>query len=161
MFEKDAEEILDKHCDCELHSECLEGIRIRCSDFEEKKKLLIEGIEFGYNKANKWHYVKDGDLPEVDNKIVSCICGDGYIDGKRHYILKLLTRKEFPLFQPVYAWKEIVLPELPKEIKENEEWYVILNMNCKYEICRMCPKSGLFKGSYEECEKWIAQRESE
>ncbi len=48
-----------------------------------------------------------------------------------------------------------------KEIKEDEEWYVILNMNCKYEICRMCPKSGLFKGSYEECEKWIAQRESE
>lgn len=39
-----------------------------------------------------------------------------------------------------------------------EEWYVILNMNCKYEICRMCPKSGLFKGSYEECEKWIEQK---
>ena len=41
----------------------------------------------------------------------------------------------------------------------NNEWYVILNMNCKYEICRMCPKSGLFKGSYEECEKWIEQKE--
>lgn len=48
-------------------------------------------------------------------------------------------------------------------IKEewNEEWYVILNMNCKYEICRMCPKSGLFKGSYEECEKWIKQKQKE
>lgn len=43
----------------------------------------------------------------------------------------------------------------------NEEWYVILNMNCKYEICRMCPKSGLFKGSYEECEKWIEQKQKE
>ena len=43
----------------------------------------------------------------------------------------------------------------------NEEWYVILNMNCKYEICRMCPKSGLFKGSYEECEKWIEQKKKE
>ena len=42
-----------------------------------------------------------------------------------------------------------------------EEWYVILNMNCKYEICRMCPKSGLFKGSYEECEKWIEQKQKE
>ena len=44
---------------------------------------------------------------------------------------------------------------------KNEEWYVIFNMNCKYEICRMCPKSGLFKGSYEECEKWIKQKKKE
>ena len=43
----------------------------------------------------------------------------------------------------------------------DEEWYVILSMNCKYEICRMCPKSGLFKGSYEECEKWIEQKQKE
>lgn len=43
----------------------------------------------------------------------------------------------------------------------NEEWYVILNMNCKYEICRMCPKSGLFKGTYKECEKWIKEKLSE
>jgi len=42
-----------------------------------------------------------------------------------------------------------------------EEWYVILNMNCKYEICRMCPKSGLFKGTYEECENWIKQKQKE
>ena len=70
-----------------------------------------QGATFGYNKANEWHYVKDGDLPEVDNRIVLCICGDGYIDEKKHYILKLLTKKEFPLFQPVYAWREIILPE--------------------------------------------------
>ena len=44
---------------------------------------------------------------------------------------------------------------------DKEEWYVILNMNCKYEICRKCPKSGLFKGSYEECEKWIEQKKKE
>ena len=76
-----------------------------------------DGAEFGYNKANEWHYVANDDLPKVDNKIVLCVCGDGYyVDGKRHYTLKLLTRKEFSLFQPVYAWKEIVLPEL----KESE-----------------------------------------
>lgn len=34
--------------------------------------------------------------------------------------------------------------------KEQEEtYYVILNMNIQYEICRMCPKSGLFKGTYK------------
>ena len=39
--------------------------------------------------------------------------------------------------------------------EEKETYYVILNMNIQYEICRMCPKSGLFKGTYKECEAWI------
>ena len=78
--------------------------------FEE---AFLAGLKAG---RPQWHKVADGDLPEVDNRIVLCVCVNGYIDGKRNYTLKLLTRKEFPLFQPVYAWKEIVLPELPKEI---------------------------------------------
>ena len=41
------------------------------------------------------------------------------------------------------------------------EWYVILNMNCKYEICRRCPKSGLFKGSLKECDDWIKQKQKD
>ena len=28
---------------------------------------FVNGAEFGYNKANEWHYVKDGDLPQVLN----------------------------------------------------------------------------------------------
>ena len=44
---------------------------------------------------------------------------------------------------------------------KNEPWYVILNMDSRYEICRRCPKSGLFKGTYEECEKWIEQKKNE
>ena len=39
--------------------------------------------------------------------------------------------------------------------EQKETYYVILNMNIQYEICRMCPKSGLFKGTYKECEAWI------
>ena len=104
MFEKEAEEYYYKTY----------PVTLNIGEEERKKEvtdIFIKGAEFGYNKANEWHYVKDGDLPEVDNRIVLCVCGDGYIDGKRHYILKLLTRKEFPLFQPVYAWKEIVLPK--------------------------------------------------
>ena len=45
--------------------------------------------------------------------------------------------------------------------REAEEWYVILNMNCKYEICRRCPKSGLFKGSLKECDAWIKQKQKD
>ena len=39
--------------------------------------------------------------------------------------------------------------------EQKKTYYVILNMNIQYEICRMCPKSGLFKGTYKECESWI------
>ena len=103
MFEKEAEDNKPPYAFCSIVTDC-----------ELWKDGFQKGAKFGYNKANEWHYVKDGDLPEVDNRIVLCVCVDGYIDEKKHYILKLLTRKEFPLFQPVYAWKEIVLP------KENE-----------------------------------------
>ena len=37
----------------------------------------------------------------------------------------------------------------------------MLNMNCKYEICRRCPKSGLFKGSLKECDDWIKQKQKD
>lgn len=40
-------------------------------------------------------------------------------------------------------------------MEENEVYYVILNMNCQYEICRKCPKSGIFKGTHKECEAFI------
>ena len=101
MFEKAAEEYFGNLDEC------------RTKDL--MRSAFKAGAEFGYNKANEWHYVANDDLPKVDNKIVLCICGNGYIDEKRNYILKLLTRKEFPLFQPVYAWKEIVLPELKEQ----------------------------------------------
>ena len=106
MFEREAEEYTENPKSAWKQGRtCVGSVR----------QAFKDGAEFGYNKANEWHYVKDGDLPEVDNRIVLCVCGNGYIDGKRNYILKLLTRKEFPLFQPVYYWKEIVLPELKVE----------------------------------------------
>ena len=40
-------------------------------------------------------------------------------------------------------------------MEEDEVYYVILNMNCQYEICRKCPKIGIFKGTREECEAFI------
>ena len=48
MFEKEAEE----YC---MHQSLLEDVRDNiCMAFED-------GATFGYNKANEWHYVKDGD----------------------------------------------------------------------------------------------------
>ena len=90
-----------------------------------------DGAEFGYNKANEWHYVKDGDLPNkeleekqllvrVRNYTEDCIFayymlnkyysknGKGfYSDIDCDYLIDI---------KDVIAWKEIVLPEL----KESE-----------------------------------------
>ena len=54
------------------------------------------GVEFGFNKVNEWHYVKDG-LP--DEERLHWVDGDYEVQDE--YII---------------AWKEIVLPKL----KESE-----------------------------------------
>ena len=97
MFEKEAEEWWNNEYSPSL--------------YDNVSEVWQEGAEFGYNKANEWHYVKDGDLPKDSNKIVLCICGGGFINGKINYVCRLLTRKEFSLFGTVYRWKEIVLPK--------------------------------------------------
>ena len=82
-----------------------EGIRDRQVAREQGFK---DGAEFGYNKANKWHYVKDGDLPK---------------ESKKYYVYSEEWGVEVRKFiadagcfecrnNIIVAWKEIVLPEL-------------------------------------------------
>ena len=120
MFEKEAEEILNTHCDCELLPECTAEIKCRCSDFEESKKLLIEGIEFGYNKAaNEWHYPSKGEYPKDEKEVLVYMWGSLYIGfySERYYEN---NRWHFEQFseesEQVTAWKEIVLPK-ERELK--------------------------------------------
>ena len=93
---------------------------------QEKAYDFKKGAEFGYNKANEWHYVKD-ELPPLDTNVlvihrwartpevgkrievfinssvwVWAMCSDRY----------RYTSDD----ENVIAWKEIVLPEL----KESE-----------------------------------------
>ena len=75
------------------------------------KQGFKDGAEFGYNKANEWHYVKDGDLPSdrhghvvINQDWDKVTIRNGrfeYLDGDKANVI---------------AWKEIVLPEL----KESE-----------------------------------------
>lgn len=67
------------------------------------------GAEFGYNKANEWHYVKDGDLPK-GNGLFIFYWKLGSIDD--YMVFKGTINN---IHKDVVAWKEIVLPELPKE----------------------------------------------
>jgi len=130
MFEKEAEESSKKaFCIAHTHEDEL----IYRNGFQQ-------GAEFGYNKANEWHKVADGDLPKAYQKcyfIYSNVYGeDGKISFSKSDINVLTGIYAFfldktgeettePCFyddinddeiglKEVYAWKEIVLP---KEIK--------------------------------------------
>ena len=75
-------------------------------------KAFKDGAEFGYNKANEWHFVKD-ELPEL-YKDVLVVFPRGDCDVKRltnHN--EWVSRGSWCSLTDVIAWKE--LPELPKE----------------------------------------------
>ena len=107
MFEKEAEE---------RGNEKIKGNNdlARCSR-KSYKDGFKEGAEFGYNKANEWHYVKDGDLPDNQRK-VEVFTKDRVIhiavidsEGEEWYTGRYFG-KTIPMNQ-VIAWKEIVLPK--------------------------------------------------
>ena len=104
MFEKEAEEYGNEYWDCLVDSD----------DREMLQEAYKDGAEFGFNKANEWHYVKDGDYPKEDNRIMLCYCRKGYHGNIGIYVYRLFTKQEF-MKNKVIAWKEIVLP------KESEE----------------------------------------
>ena len=77
----------------------------------------LDGAEFGYNKANEWHFVKD-ELPPIKKEYC----------GRSELVLVVSKEKEMQYAQYVekektwargiceisfvpYAWKEIVLPK--------------------------------------------------
>ena len=82
-----------------------------------------KGAEHGYNKANEWHYVKDGLFPE-EGETVFCFCRGycgasfcatarlyiGYDDKVRRWWTNAGEGKSEQLMD-VIAWKEIVFPK--------------------------------------------------
>ena len=113
MFEKEAEEY------------CGNLDKSKTRDFITD--AFKDGAEFGYNKANEWHYVKDGDLPkDFGNYVVAFYGSKGSIaNGKPCWeelyfdaeTLRWVDRDTFgdlPYVNKegiVIAWKEIVLPK--------------------------------------------------
>ena len=95
-------------------------------ELEKENAELRKVAEFGYNKANEWHYVKNGDLPTkelegkqllvrvrnyTENFILAYYMLDLYYskNGKRFYSD---TDCDCPInIKNVIAWKEIVLPK--------------------------------------------------
>jgi len=111
MFEKEAEEWVKNN----LHS-----------TEEDYIKAFKDGAEFGYNKANEWHYVKDGDLPKETGLLMSKTLllvtkmkGSDCLSlalGEYNFSTQEFSYQHIVGLTDVIAWKEIVLPEL-KETK--------------------------------------------
>jgi len=100
------------------------------ADYENVKRIWREGAEFGYNKANEWHYPSRGELPTCDEKThlafyVTCYYKDitrkrlvlGYYqksfmnDDVMVFTEKSKGYEEEHLTKDVIAWKEIVPPK--------------------------------------------------
>ena len=103
MFEKEAEEYAEGMA---KYYESAHG-----SVPSQFEKYLRKAVEYGYNKANEWHYVKNG-LSEKEKYVLI------YTDLKNVYIARLveddyfITNKGgFVQTSAVIAWKEIILPK--------------------------------------------------
>lgn len=80
-------------------------------------QLWKDGAEFGYNKANEWHYPSKGEYPkECENVLCYCkgpgikFCCVGHtIVGGDNKVRWWANNKSEELL--VIAWKEIVLPK--------------------------------------------------
>ena len=98
MFEKEAEERITEQFGTS-------------GEYVTRQRIWQDGAEFGYKKANEFHYCKDG-LPEKEKSVLI------YTEIKNVYMAKLVKDDYFITKEGGYvqtsaviAWKEIVLPK--------------------------------------------------
>lgn len=109
MFEKEAEEWAKETMDCVKTENCLNQ---DCNYFSDEERCIAksafeDGAEFGYNKANEWHFVKNEDLPKENKKyLVLTSNGEPKVDSWLNIT--------WVYSYDVIAWKEIVLPKESK-----------------------------------------------
>lgn len=103
MFEKEAEEyrkdLKSKFFLSEPQLDCA------CQGFKD-------GAEFGYNKANEWHYPSKGEYPKENKRYLCKIernVGGGITYECSDYDVEYSSWKDS--YGDVIAWKEIVLPK--------------------------------------------------
>ena len=85
----------------------------------DEETCFKDGVEFGYNKANEWHYVKDGDLPRQYGH--TCFSVEVLANNKKWVYYEFGSGKWFCGNKEVkvIAWKEIIPPELKENENEN------------------------------------------
>ena len=110
MLEKETEEHAKK---------ILEGLHVMNGrEWAIHDVTFKDGVEFGYNKANEWHYMKDvkynEDLPQNKDVYYAYVVNVGDYD-KPTIERKLSCFEDFKydvMAYHVIAWKEIVPPKV-------------------------------------------------
>ena len=101
MFEKEAEEYAIENW--EYYEEGK-------NDSKALKQAYQQGAEFGYNKANEWHKVADGDLPKENKLYLVQIKDNGlaiaYFNG-RHWETRYNLGEHGHCVETVIAWCEV------------------------------------------------------
>lgn len=129
MFEKEAK----KHREEFITAYISVGGGMKAADMIGMQKELSyeDGANFGYNKANEWHYVKDG-LPKTSGRYLVYTGGEPFIldfatevNSFGYWVVSLgddwgVQDEDFETVKDrgeddVIAWKEIILPELEIE----------------------------------------------
>ena len=116
MFEKEAEEIANKRCHeimCYGHCSFSSPKHHRCGEWHREYECALKGAEFGYNKANEWHYPSKGEYPKEDKRYlckIKAFVGGGIDYECFDYDIEYGSWKN--AIGEIIAWKEIVLPEL-------------------------------------------------
>ena len=142
MFEKDAEEykdntrIKDKNTYISFPDESISELQDYEGNYIDISERIIksfkDGAEFGYNKANEWHYVSEKGLPKESGRYLVYVGGDEKgvypLDFETEYndfgywcliinsaslgvtdtVFETITERNE---DKVIAWKEIVLPK--------------------------------------------------
>lgn len=86
------------------------GEKLECWNEPCFKVARLSFID-GYNKANEWHYVKDGDLPRQDGN--TCFSIEVLASNKKWVYYQFTNGKWFCGNKEVkvIAWKEIIFPK--------------------------------------------------
>ncbi len=112
MFEKEAEEYADKN-KTRGGSSSFGDI----TNYHDLREGFIAGAEYGYNKANEWHDIKEIE-PSKEQLGKHLLIKMESVTGDTDYayIVYKYNGESMSDVIGVLAWKEIVLPEL-KEIE--------------------------------------------
>ena len=120
MFEKEAEEYSEKDLGDKYISSVVAKDKLHAYKLGQYDGF-VAGAEFGYNKANEWHFVKDEGLPKNNNDGTTYFLYTIYGLGGSPVVAHFAYRDKQELMNvwtgailtedKIIAWKEIVLPK--------------------------------------------------
>ena len=107
MFEKEAEDY-----SIDTYESCLYDNFSYINDSRAREESFRDGATFGYNKANEWHYVKDGIMPEENQWVLVYDGSYTVCNYHSNTPIKWLDNYENEVYEgSIIAWKEIVTPK--------------------------------------------------